>query len=186
MSTHTNAHAALAENLSPGAKIYVEHSEQLSGATARWSQYKAPHFTTVVEVVSENDVAETVSSSPCFVFQFPPTTASKTANWEKARSVINKIKVKYASANNISFLAYTGGHGAIAGLDKICNGIQISLTKLNSVTISEKGDTATFGGGILSKKITDTLWEAGKQTGKRNGKKSPNFNVTREYVRGYK
>jgi hypothetical protein len=186
MSTHTNAHAALAENLSPEAKIYVEHSEQLSGATARWSQYKAPHFTTVVQVVTENDVAETVSSSLVSSSNFPLDNGFQNCKLGEARSFINKIKVKYASANNISFLAYTGGHGAIAGLDKICNGIQISLTKLNSVTISEKGDTATFGGGILSKKITDTLWKAGKQTGKRNGQKSPNFNVTREYVRGYK
>jgi FAD/FMN-containing dehydrogenase len=36
---------------------------------------------------------------------------------------------------------------------------------LDSVEISETGTTATFGGGILSKKAIDTLWKAGKQTG---------------------
>lgn len=59
-----------------------------------------------------------------------------------------------------------GGHGAITTVGKVQHGIQIWLNRLDSVEISEQGDTATFGGGILSKKITDTLWAAGKQTGK--------------------
>lgn len=45
------------------------------------------------------------------------------------------------------------------------NGIQILLTKLNSVKIASDGKTATIGGGIKSKELTDFLWAAGKQTG---------------------
>lgn len=76
------------------------------------------------------------------------------------------MKIKYANTSRIPFLAYSGGHGAIAGLDSVQNGIQISLTKLDSVEISETGTTATFGGGILTKKAIETLWNAGKQTGR--------------------
>ncbi|EEA25328.1 hypothetical protein TMatcc_006448 [Talaromyces marneffei ATCC 18224] len=72
--------------------------------------------------------------------------------------------IKYANANQIPFLAYSGGHGAIAGLDNVQKGIQISLVKLDSVEISETGTTATFGGGVLSKRAIDALWKAGKQT----------------------
>jgi FAD/FMN-containing dehydrogenase len=75
--------------------------------------------------------------------------------------------VKYANANNIPFLAVNGGHGAITTVGKVKNGIEIWLNQLDSVSISEEGDTATFGGGILTKKITDALWAAGKQTGKK-------------------
>lgn len=45
------------------------------------------------------------------------------------------------------------------------NGIQIVLSKLNSVKIASDGKSATIGGGIKSKALTDALWAAGKQTG---------------------
>jgi hypothetical protein len=73
--------------------------------------------------------------------------------------------VKYANANNIPFFAMTGAHGAIKSLGDIENGIEIWLHRLDSVSIAPNGNTATFGGGILSKKVTDTLWAHGKQTG---------------------
>ncbi|KAJ5629512.1 hypothetical protein N7528_003169 [Penicillium herquei] len=72
--------------------------------------------------------------------------------------------VKYANANNLPFLAYNGGHGAIETLNAVENGIQIWLNQLDSVSISEDGQTATFGGGVKSKHVTDALWAAGKQT----------------------
>jgi hypothetical protein len=45
-------------------------------------------------------------------------------------------------------------------------GIEIYLGQLNTVSIAEDKKTATVGGGINSKKLTDALWAAGKQTGK--------------------
>lgn len=44
-------------------------------------------------------------------------------------------------------------------------GIQIYMPELNSLSIAEDGKTVTVGGGINSKKVTDSLWAAGKQTG---------------------
>ena len=73
--------------------------------------------------------------------------------------------MKYANENNLPFLAYNGGHGAIQSLAGVENGIQIWLNRLNSVSIASDGQTATFGGGVKSKHVTDALWDAGKQTG---------------------
>lgn len=62
------------------------------------------------------------------------------------------------------FLAVNGGHGAIITQGRMQSGIQISLEKLNGVSIAKDGKTATFGGGILSKRVTDELWKSNKQT----------------------
>lgn len=36
---------------------------------------------------------------------------------------------------------------------------------MNSVQISSDGQTATIGGGVIAKEVTDALWAAKKQTG---------------------
>ncbi|KAE8376676.1 hypothetical protein BDV26DRAFT_282481 [Aspergillus bertholletiae] len=72
--------------------------------------------------------------------------------------------VKYATAHNVSFIAINGGHGNIDTLENVHNGIEIWMHKLNSVQISAKGDTATFGGGVLSHQVIESLWASGKQT----------------------
>lgn len=45
-------------------------------------------------------------------------------------------------------------------------GIEIYLGQLSSVEIASDQETVTIGGGTMSKLVTDTLWAAGKQTGK--------------------
>jgi FAD/FMN-containing dehydrogenase len=59
----------------------------------------------------------------------------------------------------------TGGHGATNALAGVKHGIEIWMRQLNSITIAPDGQTATIGGGVLSKEITDALWSAKKQTG---------------------
>lgn len=46
------------------------------------------------------------------------------------------------------------------------SGVEIYLDQLNTIEVAEDGQTATIGGGALSKHVTDALWDAGKQTGK--------------------
>lgn len=46
------------------------------------------------------------------------------------------------------------------------HGIEIYLNQLSGIEIAADGRTATFGGGVMAKNVTDTLWVAGKQTGK--------------------
>ncbi|KAL2862722.1 uncharacterized protein BJX67DRAFT_375058 [Aspergillus lucknowensis] len=72
--------------------------------------------------------------------------------------------VRYANSQNIPFLAVNGGHGTISSLSKLDHGIEIWLHKLDSVEISEDGKTATFGGGIGSLKLAQSLFAEGKQT----------------------
>ena len=64
MSSSTDVYVSLKERLSPKAKIYLQDSESFGHATLRWSQFKRPQFTVVVEVATEHDVVETVSLTP--------------------------------------------------------------------------------------------------------------------------
>jgi hypothetical protein len=74
--------------------------------------------------------------------------------------------VKYANERELPFLTFNGAHAAITTLGKMDHGIEIYLNQLSTVEIAKDGKTATFGGGIMSKNVTDVLWAAGKQTGK--------------------
>ncbi|CAJ2507111.1 Uu.00g082970.m01.CDS01 [Anthostomella pinea] len=72
--------------------------------------------------------------------------------------------VPYANNKNISFLATTGLHGGTTTLGAVKQGINIRMRKLNSTTIAENGNTATFGVGIISEEVKSSLWAAGKIT----------------------
>lgn len=73
--------------------------------------------------------------------------------------------VKYANERGIPFIAVNSGHGAITTVGGVKNGIEIWMRSLNKIKIAKDGKTATFGGGVQSKKVTETLWAAKKQTG---------------------
>ncbi|KAI8411283.1 hypothetical protein FOFC_07877 [Fusarium oxysporum] len=72
--------------------------------------------------------------------------------------------VKFANKKAVPFLAFNTAHGAITTLGRMDHGIEIYLSQLNDVKISPDGKTVEIGGGTVSKKVTDTLWAAGKQT----------------------
>ncbi|KAF2639754.1 FAD-binding domain-containing protein [Massarina eburnea CBS 473.64] len=72
--------------------------------------------------------------------------------------------VKFANEHGKPYLVVNNGHGAITTVGKLQNGVQIWMRQLNSVAIAPDSQTATFGGGILAKDVTDGLWAAGKQT----------------------
>lgn len=74
--------------------------------------------------------------------------------------------MKFANKKQLPFLAYNGAHGAITTLGKMTSGIEIYMDQLSGVDIAGDGKTATISGGTKSKMVTDTLWDAGKQTGK--------------------
>lgn len=65
------------------------------------------------------------------------------------------------------FLATNGVHGSITTLGKMTRGIEIHMSQLNSIVVAQDGSTATIGGGVMSKNLTDALWAVGKQTGER-------------------
>ncbi|KAK7914201.1 hypothetical protein PG985_011904 [Apiospora marii] len=72
--------------------------------------------------------------------------------------------VAFANEHSVPFLAINGFHGSITTLGQMSHGIEILLSQLDKVDISEDGATATIGGGIRAKNLIDALWAAGKQT----------------------
>ncbi|KAJ2903494.1 FAD-dependent oxygenase [Zalerion maritima] len=74
------------------------------------------------------------------------------------------LTIKFANKFHLPFLAYNSAHGAITTLGRMNYGIEIYLSQLSGVEIAADGQTATIGGGTLSKVVTDALWDAGKQT----------------------
>ncbi|KAK7592165.1 hypothetical protein V3481_006790 [Fusarium oxysporum f. sp. vasinfectum] len=73
--------------------------------------------------------------------------------------------VKFANKKAVPFLAFNIAYGAITTLGRMDHGIEIYLNQLNDVKIFPDGKTVEIGGGTVSKKVTDTLWAAEKQTG---------------------
>ncbi|RAL14899.1 FAD-binding oxidoreductase [Aspergillus homomorphus CBS 101889] len=124
-----NITAELGPRLSSGARIILPNNTDFKRATYRWSAFAKPRPTIVVEVATEQDVAETV---------------------------------KYANEQEIPFLAQSGSHGAMITLANLHFGIEIWLHKLDWTIISEDGDTATIGGGILAGNLIEALWKKGK------------------------
>ncbi|KAF4994529.1 hypothetical protein FGRMN_5738 [Fusarium graminum] len=72
--------------------------------------------------------------------------------------------VQFANKKKLPFLAYNSAHGAITTIGKMKQGIEIYLDQLSGVNISKDGKSVTISGGTKSKRVTQTLWESGKQT----------------------
>lgn len=78
---------------------------------------------------------------------------------------MSSSQVRYANSHNISFLATTGLHGGTTSLGNLHQGINIRMRKMNTTVMSEDGDSAVLGGGVLGIEVRDALWAVGKQTG---------------------
>jgi len=138
--------------LSGHALVFLPGSVYFNKTSTRWSVLEAPTPNIAIVPGTENDVAEIVClpPSPLRNCMFP--------------DLVLVHQVKFANKKNLPFLAYNHMHGSITTLGAMDHGIEIYLGQLSGVTISEDGNTATILGGTNSKLITDTLWEAGKQT----------------------
>jgi FAD/FMN-containing dehydrogenase len=73
------------------------------------------------------------------------------------------LQVEYCNKNGIDFLAYNTGHGSTATLAKF-NGVQISLSKLDRVTIEPDGKSAWVQGGTRAGPVNAYLWDEGYVT----------------------
>lgn len=56
---------ALKDTLSPAAQVYTRGQDGFEDLTSRWQKYRKPNFALAVAVAVENDVADTVSYTPC-------------------------------------------------------------------------------------------------------------------------
>jgi hypothetical protein len=75
-------------------------------------------------------------------------------------------QVQFANQHKIPILAFNGAHGSLTTLGNFNYGIEIYLSQLSSVELSQGGQTATIGGGTMAINVTNELWALGKQTGK--------------------
>ncbi|KAL8672821.1 MAG: hypothetical protein Q9168_002732 [Polycauliona sp. 1 TL-2023] len=73
------------------------------------------------------------------------------------------IIVKYCNENSIEFLAINRGHGSTATLGSF-NGIEIDMTRFDTITIQPSGQSAWFGGGVYDGQATRYLWDKGYAT----------------------
>lgn len=71
--------------------------------------------------------------------------------------------VKYCHENGIEFLVNNSGHGFPSSLSNFA-GLMISVKELRGIEITESGESAWFGGGVLAREVTDYLWERGYVT----------------------
>ncbi|KAF2690401.1 hypothetical protein K458DRAFT_289299 [Lentithecium fluviatile CBS 122367] len=113
-----------------------------------------------------NELGSRLSEGAGIVLKGEDGFKEKTERWQswKSPDVAAVVDIRYANANNIPFLAKSGGHGAISSLVKFKNGIQINMRGLNSISIAKDGSSATLGGGMKGKEIIDFLWAREKQT----------------------
>lgn len=66
-------------------------------------------------------------------------------------------------AHNIPFMATSGKHGYSSRLERLQNGLQIDLSRLNQVQVNTASDTVTVGPGAQFKDILGPLYNAGRE-----------------------
>jgi FAD/FMN-containing dehydrogenase len=74
--------------------------------------------------------------------------------------------VRYASQNNIPFLATGAGHGFTTTLGEVKNGLEIDLSQFNTVEVDKKHSRMRIGGSVRFRDVMDPLYAAGKEVRK--------------------
>ncbi|KAH8799826.1 hypothetical protein F5884DRAFT_848014 [Xylogone sp. PMI_703] len=94
----------------------------------------------------------TVHEAPSFAGAIKPATEEDIQNI-----------IKIASTHKIPFLATGGGHSATVSVGAIHDGVNIDLSKFDSVHFDAENDLLTVGAAVRFEQITDLLYHAGKQ-----------------------
>lgn len=75
-------------------------------------------------------------------------------------------QVQYATANNITFLAKSGGHGLTSTLALVRKAIMIDMRGLNWTSYDAINDYLTVGGGITTGEMANATHALGKEISK--------------------
>ncbi|KNG50758.1 fad-dependent oxygenase [Stemphylium lycopersici] len=125
---------------------------------------------------SQNDFAACLSEDAEIWYPGSEEFANATLRWGAAQTPQYDMVVKvateadvqqtimYANAHNKSFHAISGAHATSTYLNNIENAVGIFLRGMNNLTITESGETAIIGGGILNGDVIDYLWANDKET----------------------
>ena len=95
--------------------------------------------------------------APSFVATVKPTTVQDV-----------QAVVKYASDNDIPFLAVGSGHGYSASFGRARDALEIDINNFKDIAIDVENSTVTIGGAVLHREIIPPLWQVGKQIRKQD------------------
>lgn len=71
--------------------------------------------------------------------------------------------IRYATANNITFLAKSGGHGLTSTLARVRKAIMIDMRRLNWTSYNAANGYLTVGGGITTGEMANATHALGKE-----------------------
>ncbi|KAI9725824.1 MAG: hypothetical protein M1828_002453 [Chrysothrix sp. TS-e1954] len=138
-------------HLSPHSGVYLPGSKNYTDAvTPRWDLYRTPSYVIAVKPASKSDVQTIVNVSSVQGF------------WDDR--LTNCFKVKYASQNQIPFLATGGGHGYISTIDSVQDGIDLDLGNFKEVSVNASANLLTVGGAAKFGSVVEALQVLGKET----------------------
>lgn len=73
--------------------------------------------------------------------------------------------VEFSTLHGVPFLAINHKHGASSTFSKFQDGIQIDISGLDSVEISDDGEFVRLGGGVYTDQVIRYLYSRGKMSG---------------------
>lgn len=77
--------------------------------------------------------------------------------------LLTQLQVQFATANNITFLAKSGGHGLSTSLSRVRNAIMIDMRGLNYARYDNATSQVAVGGGITTGELINATHAAGKE-----------------------
>lgn len=142
----SQAQHELGSQLSSAATIFGPTDPDWANATERYSTYAPPKIQLVVIPGTESDIPTIVSWS---IEHVEPIIIS-----------INHCQVKWSNLNSLPFIVKNRGHSLTTSAGDF-NGIQISMSGLQSIDIQPDGETAWFQGGTYDGQVMEYLWDRG-------------------------
>ncbi|KAH8799835.1 hypothetical protein F5884DRAFT_117923 [Xylogone sp. PMI_703] len=143
--------AALAVLLTPALSCVLNSTEVKELFGPHLSPGAGIFFPTDANYTSEVIQRSSAYTNPTYFASIKPVTAADV-----------QAIVRIASQNDVPFLATGGGHGGTI-TTKSLNGIQIDLSNLKNVTLDDKSNLLTIGGGVIFEDIFPVLFAAGKE-----------------------
>ncbi|KAL2799530.1 FAD-dependent oxidase [Aspergillus keveii] len=129
--------AAVSNDISPLVQRLSPRAEVFYSSAANWSEV-TPRWST--------------NEAPTFFAAIKPGTTGDVQNI-----------VRFASRNDIPFLAVGGGHGFTTTLGDVKEGLEIDLSQFDRVSVDARNNRMTIGGGVRFRDIMDPLYAAGKE-----------------------
>jgi FAD/FMN-containing dehydrogenase len=142
--------AAGSNDISPLVQRLSPRAEVFYSSAANWSEV-TPRWST--------------NEAPTFFAAIKPGTTGDVQNI-----------VRFASRNDIPFLAVGGGHGFTTTLGDVKEGLEIDLSQFDRVSVDARNNRMTIGGGVRFRDIMDPLYAAGKEI-RRSHPEDPNETI---------